>query len=117
MEIEKIIKYKQEVNSNPVLKKYGLKLVNQRNYKFFKLTGVIFLLICVSFTGVILYLGIEGKLSSTYDSVINPIFSPEVKVENIYKFNPLTENSFDFNPNYTIIVNIPENICNCGGDS
>ena len=114
MEIEEIIKYKREANSNPVLKKYGLRLVNNRNYKFFKLMGVLFLIILLSFTGVIFYLGTEGKLSSTYESVINPIFNPEVNVENTYEFNPLTENSFKFTPNYTIIVNIPENICGGG---
>lgn len=111
MEIEKIIEYKKQVNSNPVLNKYGLKLVRSRNYKFFKLMGVLFLMVCLVFTGVIFYLGIEGKLSSTYESVINPMFNPEVKVENIYEFNPSTENKYSFNPNYTIEINIPSDIC------
>ena len=111
MEKEEILKYKQAVNSNPTLNKYGLKLVRNRNYQFFKLTGVLFLLICLAFTVVIFYLGSEGKLSSTYESVINPLFNASVQVDNYntYEFNPINNNKFS--PNYTIEVNIPSDLC------
>jgi len=111
MEKEEVIEYQKQVNSNPVLKKYGLKLVRNRNYKFFKLMGVLFLLICLTFIGVIFYLGSEGKLSSTYESVINPLFNASVQVDNYntYKFNPVNNNKFS--PNYTIEVNIPSDLC------
>jgi len=111
MEIEEIMQYKAEVNSNPVLKKYGLKLVGNRNYKFFKLMGTVFLIICVCFVGMLFYLGSEGKLSSTYENIINPMFNASVDVDNFntYEFNPVNNNKFS--PNYTIEVNIPSDLC------
>jgi len=111
MEIEEIMQYKAEVNSNPVLKKYDLRLVGNRNYKFFRLMGTFFLITCVCFVGVIFYLGSEGKLSSTYENIINPMFNASVEVENnnLYEFNPINNNKFS--PNYTIEVNIPSDLC------
>jgi len=111
MEVEKIMQYKAEVNSNPVLKKYGLKLVGSRNYKFFRLMGTVFLIICVCFVGVLFYLGSEGKLSSTYENIINPMFNASVQFDNFntYEFNPVNNNKFS--PNYTIEVNIPSDLC------
>ena len=112
-ELEKVLEYKANVNSDPTIKKYGLRLVGNRNYKFFKLIGITFLIICVSFIGVLFYLGTEGKLSSTYENIINPLFNASVKVDNFntYEFNPVNNNKFS--PNYTIEVNIPENLCGC----
>ncbi len=115
VEIEEIIEYKKQVNSNPILKKYGLRLVNRRNYRIFQVMGILFLLIFASLVGTFLYLGTEGKLSSTYETIINPLFNASVKVENSYEFKPKTENDYEFfnefKPNYTIEINIPENFC------
>ena len=106
-ELKEVLEYKAEVNSNLVLKKYGLKLVGSRNYKFFKLMGVMFLIVCVSFIGVLFYLGSDGKLSSTYENIINPMFNASVNVDNFntYEFNPVNNNKFS--QNYTIEINIP----------
>ena len=111
MEDEEVAEYKDQVNSSPILKKHGLRLVSSSNYRFFKLMAVMFLIICVCFVGVLFYLGFEGKLSSTYENIINPLFNASVEVENIntYEFNPVNNNKFS--PNYTIEINLPENLC------
>lgn len=103
--------WKDKVNGNPEIKKHGFKLVNIKAHYFYMILSFLFLLVFVCFVGGLFYLGYEGKLSSTYENVINPLFNASVQVENIYTFTPATENIFEFNPNHTIIVNIPENLC------
>ena len=98
--------WKESVNSNPIVKENGFKLVKELKHNIFIVLGVLFLLVLVSFVGTVFYLGMEGKLSSTYENIINPMFNASVKVENTFDFKPSTVNDYEFKPNYTIINNI-----------
>lgn len=108
---EDFMGWTKEVNSNPEIKKHGFKLVNLRTHYFYMTLAVMFLLILSVFVGVLFYLGMEGKLSSTYENIINPLFNASVNITNTYTFTPSTANAYSFNPNYTIVVNIPDNLC------
>ena len=105
--------WKDKVDKNPIVKEKGFKLVKTRKHNFFMFLGVLFLFVSISFVGVLFYLGYEGKLGSTYENVINPLFNASVTIENSYDFKPSTVNTYKYN--HTIINNIVVDGCNCSG--
>jgi len=105
-------RFKDEVNSNPLLKKNKVKAVDWRSYLFFKVSAIIFLASLIGIGSWFGYMAWEGKLNTDIllnNTIINK-FDPNVNVNNDYQFSPTTNNQY----NHTIYI---ENKIVCPDDS
>ena len=91
--------FKEETNNNPLLKEQKIRAVNSNTYGFFKFMSFLFFILLLGSVFVFGYLIYEGKLQSTYEMVINPMFNATVNVENDFDF------SHRLHTYYTLYIN------------
>ena len=107
IEKEKINQFLKEADSNPLLRKNNIKVVNGSHYLFFKTLSIIFILILVSVAVFFGYLGYKGYFKSEIiqDVRISPLFNSTInnEISNNYSFNQKTEIENKYN--HTIIIN------------
>ncbi len=102
------IDYRAEANSNPLLQRNHLRVVNSNKHTFFKVLAVLFIVFLFGSSGFFGWATYTGKLDGIIQTNDNITVHTDVDINNDYKFNPTTNN--EFNDNHTIIIN---NYWNC----
>lgn len=102
LEREELSKFLENAERNELLNKHKIKFVNSNTHTFFKFISIIFLILLSIFLILVGKIAYDGKLQSTYENIINPLFN--ATINNNISFNPKIEN--EYKNNFTIINNI-----------